>query len=92
MDKSCLIKCTCGCQMLEAEVYDYGDGDEGVNFTVWARGRDGKRIWKWKERFRWCWNILTTGSLWADDIIVSNKDAHELAKFIVLNVPHGIIK
>lgn len=81
------VKCTCGCQILEAEVYDYGDGDKGVNFVIWARGRDGKKIYSLKERLRWCWNILKTGSPWADDIIATNQDARGLATFILQNLP-----
>ncbi len=85
--KSHLIKCTCTCQQLECEVYDFKDGDAGVNFTIWKRGRNGKSLETWKERFRWCWHILTTGSLWADDIIATNQEARGLAEFILQNVP-----
>jgi hypothetical protein len=85
--KSHFIKCSCTCQQLECEVYDYKDGDAGVNFTMWKRGRSGKTLETWKERIRWCWHILTTGSLWADDIIATNQDARGLAEFILQNVP-----
>lgn len=82
--------------MLEAEKYEYTYTDPktgkmvvedtGFNFTVWNRGRHGK-VMTWKERFRWCWNILKTGSPWADDIIATNKDARGLAIFILKNLP-----
>lgn len=85
--KSHFIKCTCTCQQLECEVYDYKDGDSGVNFSIWSRGRDGKKLHSWKERIRWCWQILRTGMPWADDIIATNKDARELAVFILQNLP-----
>lgn len=74
--------------MLEAEIYDYKDGDAGVNFCVWSRGRSGKNLHSWREKFRWCWEILTKGTLWADDIIATNKDARELAEFILKNLPN----
>lgn len=85
--KTHFVKCTCSCQMLEAEVYDYKDGDNGVNFVIWARGRDGKKIYGFKEKIRWCWNILKTGSPWADDIIATTQDARGLAMFILQNLP-----
>jgi hypothetical protein len=85
--KSHFIKCNCGCQMFEVERYDYRDGDEGYNFVIWARGRDGKKIYGWREKIRWCWNILKTGSPWADDIIATNKDARGLANFILQTLP-----
>jgi hypothetical protein len=84
--KSHFVKCNCGCQILEVERYDYKDGDEGFNFVVWDRGRQGKRL-RFKERIRWCWNILKTGSPWADDIIATNKDARGLAEFLIQNLP-----
>ena len=77
--------------MFEVERYDYRDGDEGYNFVIWARGRDGKKIYGWREKIRWCWNILKTGSPWADDIIATNKDARGLAEFILQTLPKDTI-
>lgn len=85
--KSHFIKCTCTCQQLECEVYDYKDGDSGVNFSIWCHSRHGKKIHSWKERLRWCWQILRTGMPWADDIIATNKEARGLANFILQNLP-----
>lgn len=85
--KSHFVKCACSGHMLEAERYDYKDGDEGFNIAVWERGRDGKQIYGLKEKFRWCWNILKNGRIWADDIIVNNQDARKLAEFILQNLP-----
>lgn len=81
------IHCNCSGHMLECEVYDWKDGDAGVNFSIWERGRDGKKIRTWREKLRWCWQILRTGMPWADDIIATNKDARGLANFILQNLP-----
>jgi hypothetical protein len=86
--KSHFLKCECGCQVMEIERYDYKDGDQGFNFTIWNRGRDGKRIVGWKEKFRWCWRIIKTGNPWADDIIATNQNARGVAEFILQNLPH----
>lgn len=86
--KSHFVKCnSCGCQILEVERYNYHDNDEGFYFTVWGRGREGKKIHGLRERLRWCWQILTKGSPWADDIIATNKDARGIAEFILQNLP-----
>jgi hypothetical protein len=89
------VKCTCGCNMLEVERYEESyihEGnkviDRGWYFVIWGRFREGKKIWGLKERFRWCWNILKTGQPWADDIIATDKDARELAEFILKNIPN----
>jgi hypothetical protein len=81
------IRCDCGGHMLECEVYNWKNGDAGVNFTIWQYGRDGKQIRGWREKLRWCWQILKTGMPWADDIIATNKEARGLAEFILQNVP-----
>lgn len=86
--KSHFLKCECTCQMLEVERYDYKDGDQGFNFSVWSHGRDGKSMRSWKEKFRWCWRILKTGNPWADDIIATNKNARAVAEFILQNLPN----
>ncbi len=92
--KSIFVRCTCSCQTLQCEIEDYGgmkgedNGELGVNFTMWNRSRDGKKIYGWKEKFRWCWRIITTGNPWADDIIVTNKNARGLAEFILQNLPN----
>lgn len=85
-NKSHFLKCSCTCQILEAEFYDYGDWDTGVNFSIWARSRSDKKLCL-RERFRWCWRILTTGSPWADNINATHQDAYGLAKFILKNLP-----
>ena len=82
-----LTKCDCGGHQLECEIFDWKDGEAGVNFSIWERGRDGKQIRGWKEKFRWCWRILKTGMPWADDIIVTNNEARGLAKFILQHLP-----
>lgn len=85
------VKCSCSSEMLEIRIYDYGDGDSGVEFASWSRGRDGNKICGIREKLRWCWNILKTGSPWADDIIATNKDARGLAEFILKNLPEDTI-
>lgn len=83
---SYIIKCNCSCQMLECSVDDWDEDIRYFNFVIWSRGRDGKRFFTWKEKIRWCWNILTTGQIWGDDIIATSEDAKELAEFILNNI------
>ena len=92
-NKSHFTKCECSSHLLEVERYFYEDVgetettvDDGFNFVCWNYGHDGN-IKGWKERFRWCWRILKTGNPWADSIIASNKNAREIAEFILKNLP-----
>lgn len=83
-------KCACGGHMLEIERYEdrWGDSnvEKGFNFSVWKRGRNAKTLC-WKERLRWIWNILSTGKLWADDIIINDVQAKEIVKYINKYIP-----
>ena len=85
--KSHFTLCDCSSHMLQTERYKYDDeNDEGFNFAIWHYGNDGN-IRGWKQRFRWCWRILTTGNPWADSIVATNKDARKIAEFILQNLP-----
>lgn len=86
-NKSHFIKCECTCHVLEVERYNYDEHDNGFNFTIWNYSRNGSKIRGWKEKFRWCWNIIKTGNPWADCIIATNNDARGVAKFILENLP-----
>ena len=81
-EKSYIVKCDCYGSALEIE-RDVWDKDyRRFWFSIWKRGRDRGSLC-WRERIRWCWNILTTGNPWADDIIVTDNEAREIAEFIL---------
>lgn len=88
--ESLMQKCACSGHMFEIERFEdhWGDGKSeiGFNLVIWERGRDGK-ILCWRERFRWIWNILRTGKLWADDVIINDKQAKEIADYINKYLP-----
>ena len=88
--ESVSVKCACYGHQFEIERYEenYGDGhvEKGFNLVTWERGRDGK-ILCWRERWRWIWNILRTGQLWADDIIIDDKQAKQIADYINKHLP-----
>lgn len=84
--KSHYCKCDCNGHLLEIQRYDYKEGDDGFYFTMWANELSGGKL-TWKERFRWCWNILTKGTPWADHIIATNESARRVAEFILETLP-----
>lgn len=88
--ESSMHKCTCGGHMFEIERYEdhWGDGniEKGFNLATWERGRGGKTLC-WRERWRWIWNILRTGKLWADDVIINDEQAKEIADYINKYLP-----
>lgn len=88
--ESCMVKCACYGHMFEIERYEDRREDDktetGFNLVTWERGRDGK-ILCWRERWRWIWNIIRTGQLWADDIIINDNQAKEIVEYINKHLP-----
>ena len=81
-DKNSLfIKCHCSCHLLEVQRYDYNEEDEGFYVSMWKFQTWREKL-TWKERLRWCWNLITKGNLWADNIILTNEKAKEVANYI----------
>lgn len=87
--KSHFTKCECHGHLLEVERYNEGNSDEGFNFTIWEQGLNIPAL-TWREKFRWCWRILTSGKPWADHIVATNKHACEIANFILENLPSNV--
>jgi len=80
-DKSIMLKCDCSSEAIE--VQRWSDEDQ-FYFAYWQVGFS--RPLCWRERIRWCWNILRNGNPWADSIIVSPSKAKEIADFINQNI------
>ena len=78
--KSIYVKCDCSYHMLQVERYYEDKNDKGFNFAIWEHGRGN--ILSFREKIRWCWNILKTGNPWADSIMVSDETTVEICKFI----------
>lgn len=77
MKNTFFAKCCCGCSGVEIE--DQTE-DKEFFFSMWTYGIDG--VMDWKQRLRWCWNIIKTGTPWVDHTILSDVKAKEMAEFI----------
>ena len=78
--QSLMVKCECHGHALEVTHCPNTDGTNEYWFTVWKRGYDGRLCWR--ERIRWCWNILRTGRPWGDEIILTPGCANQICEFI----------
>lgn len=70
----------CDCQSHGLLVEKFKDEDE-VYISFFERGLNG-RILNWKERLRWCWQILRYGHPWADSIILNQDNKLKLKRFL----------
>jgi len=92
--KSHFVMCDGGCELIQldrtVDVYT-NDEDESKSFcekhfefSMWNRVGDSPL--SFRQRLRWCWNILRTGMPWADMVILSDEKVKNLAEFIYQNI------
>jgi len=89
MEKESLyIKCDCHGEVLEIQAYDYSDthpNDTGFYMSMWRMSSDSHKM-SWRERFRWCWQILRTGDPWNDYIMLTKENAKKVSQYIEKNL------
>jgi hypothetical protein len=83
-EKSLFLKCMCSTHLLEVEYFNYNSPvkETGFNITIWNMNYNNT-ITSWKEKLKWCWNIIKTGNPWADSVVLTEERACELAAFIL---------
>lgn len=75
------LKCECSTHLLEVSRDDWDADSPSVNLVIWAFGREGDTLPLF-SRFRWIWQVLTTGSLWGDSVILNLDKAKQLTNFL----------
>ena len=87
-DESLMVKCVCHSEAMEVTFWPNEDIPNEFWFSIWHQGF--KRPFCWREKIRWCLNILRTGNPWADHIIVSPEQAKMVAEFLNKHLdPYG---
>lgn len=77
--KSEIYLCTCHGEGISVEKWDRDE----IYMAFWHVGKWGSYPMSWKERIRWCLNILTKGEVWADEVIFTNKTAKKLGEYLI---------
>jgi hypothetical protein len=70
----------CDCYGHGLLVEKYND-EKKVSLSLFERGLDG-RILSWRDRLRWCWQILRHGMPWSDYIILNEENQKQLKDFL----------
>ena len=76
--KTFFLKCACGSEGLGL---DYDAEDELYYFSYWSCGLSNKRL-DFKQRIRYCWNVLTKGKAFNDELLMRQEDVNKLTKFL----------
>lgn len=74
-------KCECETHLLTLEKWEDDQDAELDEFCIatFSMTHRGNLSMTWRERFRWCWQILRKGNVWADMVTLTRKDAKQLA-------------
>ena len=78
-DKSIFIKCGCGGEGMGV---DYDAEDKLYYFSYWSCGLSNKPL-SWREKIRYCWNVLSKGKAFNDEIILNKEQINKLENFIL---------
>jgi len=78
-DRSIFIKCACHGEGMGV---DYDSEDGHYYFSYWNCGLSNKTL-SWKARLRYCWNTLTKGKAFNDEIMLDQKSTDKLIDFLL---------
>jgi len=78
-DNSIFIKCECHSEGMGV---DYDDEDNYYYFSYWKSGTSNALL-SWRERLRHCWNVLTKGKAFNDEIILKHEATDKLIDFLL---------
>ncbi len=73
-------ECECGSEVVAISKDRDDEEDPCIYMSFFKQGFRGIYALTWKERLRAIWTIITKGTLWADNIILSPKEAKNLAQ------------
>ena len=81
--------CDCGGESIVIS-YDYEDetttdsiGTPLIDLAFFKQGFDSKGFLSWKERLRWCWEIIRRGTVWCDMVVLSQSTARSLGNDLI---------
>ena len=79
--------CECGGESIVIS-YDYEDetttdSNMVIDLAFFKQGFDSKGFLSWKERIRWCWEIIRRGTVWCDMVVLSQSTAKMLGTDLI---------
>ena len=79
------FKCACSSEAIQVEVeknyFEMACCTE-FNFSFWQEGFSFQKILTFKDKLRWCWQIMTKGIPYTDMVVLNKEEATNLKKFL----------
>lgn len=64
--------------------YEYeDDGLEYIDLAYWSEGVSCNHTMTFKQRMRWCWQIMIKGKVWNDMVMLNKETAGEIGKTLL---------
>lgn len=81
MKKDIFIPCTCTSEALHITSDEEGE----LYISIWQVGYSRDNTLTWRQRLRYCWQILTKGRPYGDQVVLDKKGRSELIYSLVDN-------
>ena len=78
-DRSIFIQCECHGEGMGV---DYDKEDGFYYFSYWNCGLSNGPL-TWKQRFRYCWNVIFKGKAFNDELLLNQQSADKLIDFLL---------
>ena len=76
--KTIFIKCECQGEGMSVE---YSKEDNLYYFSYWSYGLSSEKL-SWRQRLRYCWEVLRKGKPFNDELIFGQDQTDELIDFL----------
>ena len=83
VDKTVSTFIHCSCHG-EAMGIDYDPEDNLYYFSYWAPGLSNRKL-GWKEKLRYCWQVIRKGKAFEDELILTQSGVDTLVAFLNKN-------
>lgn len=81
MKKHIFIPCSCTSEA----VHFVEDEDNNLYISIWEIGHGRDNTYTWRQRFKHCWQVLTQGRPYGDQVVLDRKGRSELIYSLVNN-------
>ena len=78
-DRTIFIKCACHGEGMGV---DYDSEDGHYYFSYWSYGLSSRKL-SWRQRLRYCWEVLWKGRPFNDELILTKEGVMKLENFIL---------
>jgi len=77
-NKTLFLQCDCSTHGLVLEKFD---GEEELHLSLFQRYTRNIKL-PWRERLRWCCQILFKGHPWTDQVLLNKEKQQQLKTFL----------